>query len=723
MIAIIEKYPTSVDYSKQFNFQFERLSLVDRKMSKVLVKDITLELDEDDYEYIILVGAEPLKYILKRSGISDIQGTLINDKYLPIANPAMLAFKPEAKPGIEQAVLSINNIVTNGAPEEVPVDITTLQDTQQILDQLRLLFKEANTYIAVDTETTSLYPRDGYILGISLTWKDHQGIYFDCDYITEEVEGALQIVFNKFTCIFHNAKFDMKWLMYHFGFNFPKWEDTMLMHYALDERTGTHGLKQLALKYTDLGEYDKALDTFKAEYCRKHKVKKADFSYSLIPFDVLSKYAAIDTLVTFSLFIDFKEKLSADQQLQSVYVNILKPGTLFILQMEETGVPFDVVRLETAQVELDKHILELESKLYTYDEIRIIEERNNTKFNFNSTQQLRVLFFDMLGLKPLKKTDTGAWSTDAETLEALANEHEIPKLVAEVRKLKKVKSTYIDKILRGLDSDSRLRTGFGLTTTTSGRLSSSGKLNMQQLPRSGVGKRLVKGAIKARKGYKIVSVDLGTAEMYIAGAISKDTTLMKMFQSGEDYHGAMAVAKFNLPCSANEVASLFPEKRQEAKTISFEILYKLNLREEALKKFPILKSWLLSSIKTIKQTGIINGPFGRKRRLRNIDSSDDAVVSHEIRSGINSVFQGAASDVNLLGAIDTQNWVNSSGYQEDILIFALVHDSILAEVREDLIDEYSYKITEFHKRDRELTIPGSPIKVDLEIGEDYSFSE
>src|SRR5690606_29828855 len=144
------------------------------------------------------------------------------------------------------------------------------------------------------------------------------------------------------------------------------------------------------------------------------------------------------------------------------------------------------------------------------------------------------LLFDKIGLSPTgKKTESRQDSTDAEVLKELSKVHDIPKAILNIRKKSKLKNTYLDKIIINLNKDGRLRTNFNIHGTTSGRLSSSGKLNMQQLPRDG---SVVKGSIKARPGYKIVSVDLQTAEVYVAAVLSGDTELQGIFLRGEDFH-------------------------------------------------------------------------------------------------------------------------------------------------------------------------------------------
>ena len=138
-----------------------------------------------------------------------------------------------------------------------------------------------------------------------------------------------------------------------------------------------------------------------------------------------------------------------------------------------------------------------------------------------------------------------------EVLEQLAEDHEVPALILNIRKKSKIKNTYIDKILPDIDKDGRLRTNFNLVFTTSGRLSSSGKLNMQQIPRDDPA---VKGCIKAKPGYKIVAMDLKTAEMYVAAALSGDKNLQSVFVSGGDFHSTIAHKVFRLPCEIEQVS-------------------------------------------------------------------------------------------------------------------------------------------------------------------------
>lgn len=740
-IAIVDKYNSGHDYSKYFEFKYDTYHLCDENVKRVLKKDITLEFDPSEYDYVILVGADPCKHVGKISSVLKYQGYLVENKFLPITNPAMLVFKPEGANAFNKAVENIHKYI-NGELHDAEVNTILIDDENELMTLLNYLDSATSwkedpiTVISLDSETSALYPRDGYVLGISLAFKTTEGYYISSDAITEEASALLQKIFNKVKVVFHNAKFDFHFFKYHFGWYFRDFEDTMLMHYVLDEKVGTHGLKELVIAYTDLGDYDRPLEEFKTQYCKAHGIKLAQFTYDLIPFDILGAYAALDAVGTLILFHFFRGTVYSSENLSRAYTKLLLKGTEFLAKVEDNGVPFDRQRLLDAQVALTESIATLQKKFYDYDEIHRLEKHVGKLFNPNSVQQLRVLFFDLLNLPVSSKlTGTGKLSVDAEVLEGLSKVHPLPELVLNYKKALKIKSTYIDKVLASLDGDSRLRTSFNLATTTSGRLSSSGKLNMQQLPRKD---KTVKYCIKAREGYVIISQDLKTAEMYVVAVLSGDLNLQKVFTSGGDFHSSVAHMVFNLDCEVSEVAEKYPNLRQAAKAISFGILYGSGPAkvaetvgcslEEAkghikhyFDSFPKLKRWLSAQQKFIKANGFTYSFFGRKRRLPNVFSKDSQISSHEVRSGVNALVQGPASDINLLAGIDMQNYIEKQAMHAKI--FGLVHDSILAEVPINEIDTYIEKLAEFTKKDRGLNIPNCPIGLDVEIGFDYSFKE
>lgn len=747
-IALVETKPSRTNFNSAFEnaFEFDRFALCsDASIKKVLKKDVDIEIDVDDYDWIILVGSDAFKYFTKNSSVTEYSGKVVDKKFIPIINPAMLSFKPEAERLWQESRKSLTAYVTGQTEAVDHYDDSRffgITDEAEAIKYVQEALDSPNPFVALDSETTALWVRNGYVLGISLCYRKDYGAYIASDCITDTVSAMLQELWYKKTVVFHNAKFDRAFLSFHFGWEFPNYEDTMLLHYLLDENPGNHGLKQLALKYTQYGDYEKPMYDFIEEYRKKHGVLKDDFTFDLIPFDIIKVYAAIDSVVTFMLYIKFKPAIMKNPKLLWVYDNILIPGSTFLEYIQDNGVPFDRQRLLKAQLMMQSDIDAAVAKLYENPIIRQFEEAQGKEFNPNSTQQLRKLLFDFIGLKPTgKKTATDADSTDAEVLKELSEQSEVPGLILDIRKKSKIKNTYLDKIIPQLDRDSRLRTGFNLHSTTSGRLSSSGKMNMQQLPRDNP---VVKGAIKARPGYKIVSMDLTTAEVYVAAVLSKDKKLMDVFRKKGDFHSTIAKMVFKLDCPVEDVKVKYPLLRQAAKAITFGIMYQAGppkiaaqitkdsgqycSTEQAqeyitgyFKEFSSLRRWIDENKKFIAANGYCYSHFGRKRRLPNVHSSDRGIQGHTVRSGINFLVQSTASDVNVLGAIDMRHWILERGSKARI--FALVHDSILAEVPEDEVDEYVTALKGFIEKDRGVSIPGCPIGCDFEIGDDYSFGK
>jgi DNA polymerase I-like protein with 3'-5' exonuclease and polymerase domains len=742
-VALIDKAPNRTNYREYFPFEFEHFHMSQVPITKLLKKDVTLEFDPKPYDLIILVGAEAAKEYAKVTSVTNYAGQLVAEKFVPITNPAMLAFKPEGKPDFQRAVDKIIKYYNDSVAAPTTGDFAGIDDTNQAKAYLQEILDNAQGYVAWDTETTALYPRDGYVLGVSLTYKAKQGRYITTDCMDEECIQLLQKIANKFYTIFHNMKFDYKMIRYHLAIDFPrdKVHDTMVMHYALDE-TDSHGLKQLALKYTDYGDYDSALDEFKRDYCTQHGLLQEQFSYDLIPFDIISEYASIDTAVTYELFHKFWPLVQANPKISWVYKNLLVDGTLFLMDMEEVGIPICKDRMARANLYLDEQIQTAKEVVFGFDAVKQFEQASGKIFNPNSVMQLREVLFDYLGLEPTgKKTGTGAISTDAEVLAQLAEEHELPGAILKVRQLSKIQNTYIQKILPELDKDGRIRTNFNLIFTTSGRLSSSGKFNAQQIPRDNP---IIKGCIRAPAGYKIVSQDLATAEMYYAAVLSGDKNLQQVFSSGGDFHSTIAKMVFSLPCPVEAVKKEYGSMRQSAKAISFGILYgsgankvsqtvskatgevyPVEQAREDIKayftKFSRLKRWLDERKSFIEQNGFTYSFFGRKRRLPNVFSSDKGIAAHEVRSGINAEVQSLASDVNLLAAMRTARHIVQEGL--DAKIFMLVHDSIVAVVKAEHVENYCQILKLNTQHDHGCSIPSTPIGVDQDVGDDYSFGD
>lgn len=770
-IAIVQKCISNINYSKQYgvdNPDIYNLSSV--KVSKLLKKDVDLDISKtgfqpEKYDYVILVGSEALKMFTKATAVTDYTGKIAPSKpeyedcnFIASISPAMLAFKPENKPVFEATVNSIQTILEGNQVVAADGDYQFFTEPSEIREHLAMILDNPEfKVVGLDTETSALAVRHGYVLGISLSYKVNQGVYMDANAMDMYCVKLLQKIIDTRETVLHNAKFDMHFLTYHFNIMFMgrKIHDTMVMHYLLDERQGTHGLKSLTMKYGTLGDYDRDLDEFKKYYCKAHGIKQEDFSYELIPWGIIKIYAAKDTDATLCLFEKFYPVLKKNLKLYNCYHDLMMPALHFLTNMEARGIPISVPRLNIAKTLLSGEIEALKAQLYEVPEVVKMEAEQGKIFNPNSTPQLRKLLFDYVGLAPTGKlTATGAISTDADVLAELAEQHSIPQLILDIRQKSKLKNTYIDKLLLVIDQDNKVRTGFNLTSTTSGRLSSSGNFNMQQLPRDNP---IIKGCIKAPEGYKIVAVDLQTSEVYFAAVLSGDKNLQQVFinmqkdpEKYADFHSSIASMVFGMSCEPRDVKKLYPALRQAAKAITFGIMFgsgaakvaesvneallKENLEPTCTKeqaqeyiatyygKFPRLKAWIKECHNTIKANGFIYNFFGRKRRLHNINSADRAVAGKELRSGFNAVIQSASSDHLTLGAQEADLEIAEKGI--DANIFAVVHDSIVACVKEDQVEQYLEIVYRNVKTDRGCSIPGTPIGIDAETEDggsrDYS---
>jgi len=725
--SIIKKYiPNSIeDYDIHF--------LCSDNKEKILKKDIDMDMSIlDNYKLICPIGAESLKYITGITGITKYNGVHLEKKYLPIMNPNLIIFKPQYEDEIIKAFNKIPDILAGEDFGKTIEKYYKIIDNEYDYAMYLPKLIEADT-IVVDIETSSLSPRTGHVLGIALSTQINEGIYVLTDVIEasfdeESDECELHKIFRNTHCVFHNAKFDIAFLKYHYGFEFPSFDDTMLLHYCLEESVGTHGLKPLALRFTDLGDYERALDDYKKTFARKNKIKLEDFNYGMLPVDILGPYACKDADATFQLHEKFKPIVENNQRFNKLYNEILIPATRALMVLEDNGGPIDVEALKTLDKNYAIDIEECENEIFLHDAVKRFERVYEKTFNPNSTMQLRNLFFTILKLKPTKKTATGAWSVDKEVLQEL--KHPLAEAVLDLREKNKLKGTYIANILKGINEDKRLRSGFNIHGTTSGRLSSSGVLNYQNIPRDN---KDIKKMFKARPGFKIVQGDLGTAEVYYAAVLSNDRFLQKAFINKLDFHSYVAKQIFNLPCEVEEVKLLFPDKRQHAKAITFGIMYQAGpakIAETAevtiteakmfmskyFKEARQLKRFIDNSNVFIENNSYIYSFFGRKRRLPEARSEVKGVAKHAIRSGVNFLVQSVASDINLLGVIDLVNWIENKNIGNQIIPFTVVHDSIVSEVKEELVDTYIKKVKQFIQIERGCSIEECPIAMDFEVG-------
>ena len=352
-VALVETKPSRTNFSREFDnaFEFDQYQLCsDPTLKKVLKRDCDISIDTNEYDWVVLVGSDALKYFTKINSVTEYSGKKVEGKFLPVINPAMLAFKPEAKKTWDS---SKENIIAyiNGEIEDVIIDESIAmgtQDTEVARAWIDAMIAAEPEYIALDSETNGLYPRNGHMIGISVSYTGKDGIYIDTDCFDEDIEEKLGRLFRTTKVIFHNAKFDMAFFEYHFGFEFPDFEDTMLLHYLIDENPGGHGLKQLSIKFTPYGDYEKPMYDWIDQHKRANGLNQESFTWDMIPFDIMKTYAAMDAVCTFLLYEKFV-KIKQNPKLKWVYDHILIPGCRFLMDAQDNGVPFDRMRLLVSQ--------------------------------------------------------------------------------------------------------------------------------------------------------------------------------------------------------------------------------------------------------------------------------------------------------------------------------------------------------------------------------------
>jgi DNA polymerase I-like protein with 3'-5' exonuclease and polymerase domains len=723
---VISKYLKGVEYDTKF--------LHSGSKDKILKKDIDLDMEElNGYKIMCPIGADALKYVAGMTGIQKYNGVFIEKKYLPIMHPNICIIKPQMEDEIQRAFAQIPKLLSGEDLQTHEKDYCFIE-TQSQLDSYIKELEDATTLV-VDIETTSVSPHTGVILGIAISTRPHQGLYVSSELVYKHKQWFHDLFKNR-KCIFHNSKFDTNYMETEIGFEFPDYEDTMLLHYCLEEAVGTHGLKPLALRFTDLGDYERELDDYKKSWARKNKVKLADFNYGMLPSDILAPYACKDADATFQLYMKFWPLVEKSEEFLRLYKDILMPATHAMKRLEKNGGPINIEQVNhlTEQYTIDME--ECHEEIMMSDAVQRFERTQGKDFNPNSTYHLRELFFNILNMKVTKKTETGAPSTDKEVLANMG--HPLADAILDLREKSKLAGTYISNIRKGVDKDGRLRSGFNIHGTTSGRLSSSGNLNYQNIPRDN---KDIKKLFRARPGYKIIQCDLGTAEVYYAAMLSGDQFLQKAFIDKLDFHSYVAKQMFNLDCSVDEVKKVYPAQRQYAKAITFGIMYQagpakiaetvnkdaksgeeisIPQSKQFINKYfseaKALKKFIDGSNSQIENHAFIYSFFGRKRRLPEAKSPNPGVSKHAIRSGVNFLVQSVASDINILGVVDLIKWIEDNDYIDAIKPFTVVHDSIVSEVREDLVDDYIENARRCIQKDRGLSIPNCPIKVDFEIG-------
>ena len=604
-------------------------------------------------------------------------------------------------------------------PAAKPVDknyrtITDLAD----LDAEIAALEQADGF-AIDTETTSQDPMLADLVGISLAYQPHAGVYIPLrhSYIGAPPQLDAGLVLERLRPLLEdpavpkygqNIKYDIIVLQRQ-GITLRGVAcDTMVAGYLLNPSRRAHNMDALAREYL---QYEPISYTDVAGKGAKQ------VTFDQVEVERATEYSAEDADVTLLLAQALQPRL-ATAQLDDLFADVEMPLIDVLVALERRGMALDSAYLRQMSIHLQGRMETL---------VHDIHALAGEEFNVNSPPQLQRILFEQLKLPPGKKTKTG-YSTDVSVLENLAVEHELPKLILDYRHFAKMKSTYVDALPQLLHPETkRLHTSLNQTIAETGRLSSSNP-NLQNIPiRTQLG-REIRQAFIAAPGHRLVSVDYSQIELRLLAHLSEDPVLIEAFHSGEDIHTRTAMEVFGV-----ELAAVDADMRRMAKTVNFGILYglspfglaqRLHISIDAARtyihnyfaRYPRVKQCLDGIIAQAHEQGYVTTLLQRRRYLPDIASSNRNVREAAERTAINMPFQGSAADLIKLAMIRLHEQINGEAWPCHMLL--QIHDELLFEIPDDAVSDVVPRITATMEGVWDLAVP-----LTVEIGQGSNWAE
>jgi DNA polymerase I len=598
------------------------------------------------------------------------------------------------------------------------------------VDALVRRLREAPEFV-FDLETTSLNPLEAEVVGMAFSFKDGEAWYLGAE--EKAAPGTtfelfpLELDFKRHLAKLkpiledarrakggQNVKYDALVLARHGirveGIAF----DTLLESYLLDPSQKTHNLDDLALR--TLGYRKIATSEVIGKGAKKRTMKDA-------PDRDIFPYCSEDADITFRLHRLFTRRLEAEPSLVKLYREVELPLMHVLMRMEQRGVKVDPAVLTKIGDELRGRLRGFEKE---------IQALAGMDFNMSSPKQVGALLFDQLELHKkaglrIKRTATGAASTDAEALEQLAPHHPLPAKILEHRTLEKLIGTYVDALLGLINRETgRVHTSFNQAVTATGRLSSSDP-NLQNIPiRTAEGKVLRSAFVAGEPGWILLSADYSQVELRILAHLSGDETLLDAFRRDLDVHKATAARIFDVPLD-----HVTPELRGRAKAINFGIVYGMGAQRLArdtglsvadarafiegyFAKYPRIKGYLDSQVEHARKHGHVETVLGRRRPLTDIRSTQRQLRANAERMATNTPIQGSAADIIKVAMVRIDRRLSAEGLKARMLL--QVHDELLFELPEGEADRLEALVKEEMSGAFPMTVP---LKVDVGRGRSW----
>ncbi len=571
---------------------------------------------------------------------------------------------------------------------------------------------QSSPLICVDTETTSLEPMTAKIVGLSFSVEVGSGAYLPLthDYFDapEQLDFAESLAKIKpilenpnIKKVGQNLKYDQHILANHGIALNGIAHDTMLQSYVFESHK-SHGMDALAERHLDI-------KPISFEEVAGKGAKQVSFNQ--VTVEVASEYAAEDADITLQLHEAMYPQIAIDAKLDFIYSQIEMPSSQILFTIERNGVLIDRDMLNAQSNEIGLKLIALENQAY---------ELAGQPFNLASPKQLQEILFDKLGIKPTKKTPSGAPSTDEDVLQVLALDHPLPKVLLEYRGLAKLKSTYTDKLPRMINATTgRVHTSYNQAVAITGRLASSDP-NLQNIPvRSAEGRR-IREAFIAPAGSHIVSADYSQIELRIMAHLSQDQGMLQAFANNEDIHRATAAEIFGVE---REVVD--NEQRRYAKVINFGLIYgmsafglaqNLNIERSAaatyieryFTRYPGVREYMQNTREIAKSQGYVETYFGRRLWVPEINSANVQRRNGAERAAINAPMQGTAADLIKLAMIAVDKWLREEKLNGNHLkskLIMQVHDELVLEVPDNELELIKSTLPKLMQSVAKLDVP------------------
>jgi DNA polymerase-1 len=572
--------------------------------------------------------------------------------------------------------------------------------------------------ICFDSETTSLDPMTAKIVGLSFSVEAGSAAYLPLmhDYFDAPVQLNFAECLAKIKPILENPaikkvgqylKYDQHVLANHGIAINGIAHDTLLQSYVFESHK-SHGMDALSERH--LGFKPISFEEVAGKGAKQ-------VTFNQVTVETAAEYAAEDADITLQLHHAMYPQVAADSKLDFIYSHIEMPSSQALFNIERNGVLIDRAMLASQSNEIGNKLIALENQAY---------ELAGQPFNLASPKQLQEILFDKLGIKPTKKTPSGAPSTDEDVLQELALDHPLPKVLLEYRGLAKLKSTYTDKLPRMINaSTGRVHTSYNQAVAITGRLASSDP-NLQNISvRSAEGRR-IREAFIAPAGSVIVSADYSQIELRIMAHLSQDAGMLKAFANNEDIHRHTAAEIFGV-----ELTAVDSEQRRYAKVINFGLIYgmsafglaqNLNIDrasaqsyiERYFARYPGVRDYMQSTRDMAKQRGFVETYFGRRLWVPEINSPNGMRRAGAERAAINAPMQGTAADLIKLAMIAVDQWLGEAKLQTKLIM--QVHDELVLEVPEAELAVVKAKLTELMQGVAKLSVP---LLVEVGVGKNW----